>query len=227
MKIKEYKNIEKMISALTDKFAALANINIQKKASFTVALSGGNTPKLLFANLAKLELNWEKILFFFGDERCVSLTNKNSNYYHAEKLLFSQIKIPEKNIYPIADSAEKYEKIVKNISKTESIPSLDLIYLGMGEDGHTASLFPNTKGLNETNKLVIEAPAPLTANPAVPRITMTYPLLKKGKEIEVLISGKNKINLLNRLVDDEIKTSSKYPILEIMQLKQAEFYLTK
>ncbi len=227
MKIKNYNNISEMISALTENFAELANINIEKNGYFSVALSGGNTPKILFANLAKLNLNWNKIFFFFGDERCVPLTSKDSNYYHAEKLLFSQIDIPKKNIFPIANSAEEYEKSLKEISGTEFIPSIDLIYLGMGDDGHTASLFPDTKGLNETNKLVIKVSAPLTAEPAVPRITMTYPIIKKGKNIQVLISGESKIDLLNKLIKNEKEVFSKYPILEITKLTQAEFYLTK
>ncbi len=217
--MKKYKKIEDMILALTENFAESAKQNIKEKGFFTVALSGGNTPKLLFASLAKLDLDWKDIYFFMGDERIVPLSSEDSNYYHAEKLLFSQIDIPQKNIFPVACSAKEYEREIKTITNYK----FDLIYLGMGDDGHTASLFPNSEGLNEENKMVIKVPPPTTAKPAVPRITITYPLIKKAKNIEVFLTGKNKINLLNSLKEK----SQNYPITEIMDLKQAEFHVTE
>ncbi len=219
--MKKYKKIEDMILALTENFAESAKQNIKQKGFFSIALSGGNTPKLLFANIAKLDLEWDKIFFFMGDERLLPLTSEDSNYYHAEKLLFSQIDIPQENIFPVTCSAEEYEIKIKTITNFR----FDLIYLGMGDDGHTASLFPNTEGLNEETKMVIKVPPPTTAKPAVPRITITYPLIKKAKKIEVFLTGKSKIDLLNSLKGKE--KSPNYPISEIIDLKQAEFHVTE
>ncbi len=217
--MKKYKKIEDMILALTENFAESAKQNIKEKGFFTVALSGGNTPKLLFASLAKLDLDWKDIYFFIGDERIVPLSSEDSNYYHAEKLLFSQIDIPQKNIFPLNCSAKEYEREIRTITNYK----FDLIYLGMGDDGHTASLFPNSEGLNEEKKMVIKVPPPTTAKPAVPRITITYPLIKKAKNIEVFLTGKNKINLLNSLKEK----FQNYPITEIIDLEQAEFHVTE
>ena len=131
------------------------------------------------------------------------MNSEDSNYFHADKLLLSKVNIPHKNIFNISTelsaekSAEKYSESIKTFFKNSSIlPEFDLVYLGMGNDGHTASLFPNTKGINESSKLVISVPPPKTAKPAVPRITMTYPILKNAKKIQFLISGESKFQLL-------------------------------
>jgi len=232
IKIKNFTSFDRMAKQLVLDFAAQSKKNIAEKGFFSVVLSGGNTPRKLFEKLAEEKLEWDKIFFFFGDERCVPPDNQDSNNYQAERLLFSKIKIPRENIFkipteiPFESSAEAYSiEIEAFFGGKDTLPEFDLVYLGMGEDGHTASLFPGSKGLQEENRLAIAVPPPETVEPSVARITMTFPVLKNAKKIQFLISGENKLKLLEKISEGGF-SREQYPVKEFLDLENTEFYYT-
>jgi len=144
---------------LAENFVHQAIVNIETKGEFTVALSGGNTPKLLFDYLTKKELNqkkipWEQIKFFFGDERYLAPDNPENNYHMAYEHLFSKVPVLKEHIYPIPthlsdpkEAARDYETTLRKVFhlKENELPKFDLVYLGLGLDAHTASLLPSSE----------------------------------------------------------------------------------
>ncbi len=237
MKIKDFSSLDSMAKQLAIDFVVQAEKNIAEKDFFSVVLSGGNTPKKLFSKLAEYDktnqnIQWNKIFFFWGDERCVARDTETSNYFFANKLLFSKIKIPQENIFfipvepPFEKSAETYSESIKKFFDFQNrLPEFDLVYLGMGTDGHIASLFPYTNSLKEKNEIVIAVEPPKTVEPAVPRITMTFPILKTAKKIQFLISGKNKIELLEKISKNNF-TNEQYPVKEFLNLYNTKIYYT-
>ena len=175
-----------------DDFKALSQKAILKRGKFSVALSGGNTPKVLFEALAKTEIDWSKIHFYWGDERYVPYADPASNFGMAQKILFSHINIPAANIHPIPvgsqdphEAARKYEDLIKNLQ-------FDLIYLGIGLDGHTASLFPGI--LLPTNTKVS---ALYVHKLASYRISLMPDCINSAREIRFLVSGSGKQAILD------------------------------
>ena len=145
-----------------EQFIKICEESIEKFGSFTVALSGGSTPKALYTLLSKppysTRVDWSKVYLFWSDERAVEMDDDDSNYNMAMKAGFSKLSIPENHIYRmkaeknIEAMAHEYEKLIETHLKGRGF---DLVMLGMGEDGHTASLFPKTEGLHATQKRVI------------------------------------------------------------------------
>ena len=160
-----YNSYESLSTAAAHFFTVACQRSIAAHDKFTVALSGGNTPKRLYELLAMPEfsnnINWKKVFIFFSDERYVSHNDADSNFNMAAKALLEHISIPKKNIFAIpvsstpAKDAIAYEAAVKKIT-SDSKFALDLVLLGMGADGHTASLFPGTEILNEKRRLLKE-----------------------------------------------------------------------
>lgn len=169
---------------------------------FTMALSGGNTPRVLFNALASSpfrdQMPWDRTQVFFSDERFVPPTSPDSNYHSAEEALLSRVPIPDRFVHRLAtvditpeESASIYEEGLRRVLEAapSQIPRLDLILLGLGDDGHTASLFPDTQALNETDDLVVPNYVPrLDAW----RITFTYPLINAARRVMFLVAGNSK-----------------------------------
>ena len=194
--------------AAADEFARCAEDAVRERGRFTVALSGGNTPRAVYALLAseyKTAVPWDKMFIFFGDERHVPPEDAASNYRMANESLLSRVPIPAQNIHRIQAeldaqrAAEKYEETLKAFFnlKAGELPRFDLVMLGMGEDGHTASLFPGTDALHETARLAV---ANRVEKLDTERITLTLPVLNAAAEVMVIISGENKAEILNRVV---------------------------
>ncbi|MEJ7627896.1 MAG: 6-phosphogluconolactonase [Ferruginibacter sp.] len=189
--------------------------SIENKGRFTIALSGGKTPSLLYNLLAQLpyskELHWKTIFIFWGDERCVPHDSDQNNSHMAKKLLLDHVPIPRENIFPVqvqmqaGKAALQYEQMLKVFFKQE-LPVFDLILLGMGEDGHTASLFPGTE-TTSTQSLVnaVKKPADQTE-----RITFTPQLINNAKQVLFLVTGKNKADILKEVLEN--KSKNKYPV---------------
>lgn len=178
---------------------------------FSIALAGGNTPKPLYEALAKENLPWDKIQVFWGDERYVPNEHPDSNQRMARLSWLDLVEIPSANIHPIptnsnspSEDAQKYEQELKAFFQV-NLPSFDLILLGMGDDGHTASLFPYTSALNENDKLVT-----VGNKGSDPRITLTYPIINESKCVMFLVTGKNKQTALSHIFADEAE-EQKYP----------------
>jgi 6-phosphogluconolactonase len=195
---------------------------IKKNGVFSVALSGGTTPLGVYKLLAEEPFNrlfpWYATHIFWGDERCVPYTDERSNYKSAYENLISKINIPTENIHKIPfitnpeKAAAEYEKELKLFFKIKnnSLPEFDLILLGMGNDGHTASLFPNSKSLKENKKWVIETDIP-EMEPQVKRITFTLPVINNAREVLFLISGKEKQKIVDEIIKGDAEAQKTYP----------------
>ena len=199
---------------------------IQKNSAFSIALSGGTTPIGVYKLLAELLFNRPKMLnaihIFWGDERCVPYDDKRSNYKSAYDNFLSKIDIPKDNIHKIpfitnpAKAAREYEKDLKDFFKTDenSLPEFDLILLGMGTDGHTASLFPKSKALNEKEKWVVNTEIP-EISPQVERITLTLPVINNAQSVLFLISGEEKKKIVDEIIENSEEAGEKYPAARV------------
>ncbi len=210
-----------LFAAAAEEFLRLAKVTIQGSGRFTVALSGGSTPKGLNSLLAtRTDVPWDKIRFFFGDERHVPPDSPESNFRMANESLFSRVPIPKKNIFrvpaeiPDADTAaQSYEQTLRQYFQLEddALPRFDLILLGMGPDGHAASLFPGTAALHEDERLV-------TANWVEKfktwRITLTYPVLNNAAEVLFMTVGAEKQEALVQVLQGKLDPET-YPAQRI------------
>jgi 6-phosphogluconolactonase len=197
-------------------FARAAESAIRDRGRFTVALSGGNTPRALYALLAaeyKDKIPWSKTHIFFGDERSVPPDHPESNFRMANEALLSKISIPAGNVHRVRTelgpeaAAEDYDRQLRQeFSLTgQAFPRFDLILLGLGDDGHTASLFPGSAALAETSRLVV---ANWVEKFNTFRITLTYPVLNHVAEIVFLVSGAGKAQILKEVLKSP---ETKYP----------------
>jgi 6-phosphogluconolactonase len=189
-------------------FCRCAREAIAAHGRFCVALSGGNTPRGVYSLLASEPTNalpWNQIYVFFGDERHVPPDHPDSNYRMANETLFSKVPIPPQNIFRVpaelsADTAaEMYERSLRELFNLgeNAWPVFDLIFLGLGDDGHTASLFPGTSALEETSRLVV---ANWVDKFQSYRITFTYPVLNHAAEALFLVSGESKSQILKAVL---------------------------
>lgn len=195
-----------------DLFVWLGEQAIREGRRFQVALSGGSTPRALHAALAgrpfASRLDWSQVEFYFGDERCVPPDHSESNYGMANETLFRPLKIPAKQIFRMAGeapdhdrAAREYEEVLrKQVCPNRSPwPVFDLILLGLGEDAHTASLFPGTPALDESRRLVV---ANLAPQGITHRITLTAPAINYARTILFLVGGAGKANAVERVLHD-------------------------
>lgn len=215
--------VENVSNKILELFQALA----LKKDIVTIALSGGSTPIPIFKKLAAYDINWEKFQFFLVDERCVPIDSDESNFGNLHKAFFSKISAKSfsmvKENTSFLDCAKDYEKLLLQIVEISDneIPTFDVIFLGMGNDGHTASLFPETEGLKEHNKLVFLNKVPQLNTY---RITFSYPLLFNAKEIIVLASGVKKCEIIEEIY---ATSTNNYPISKIAyEHKNLNWYIS-
>lgn len=186
--------------AAADLFAAEAQAALQAKERFAVALSGGSTPRALYQLLADTPLAWENIHLFWGDERCVPPDHADSNYRMTAESLLNRIAIPPENIHriqgelPPEEAALRYEDELRRFFA--DAPRFDLILLGLGDDGHTASLFPDSPALHERTRWVAAVPHAAPPLPLVPRVTLTLPVLNAARQVLFLVSGAGKAQRL-------------------------------
>jgi len=183
---------------------------------FTVALSGGSTPKQIYTELASPAnanlLDWSKVYLFWSDERALPPADPNSNFRMAMEAGLKSLPIPHEQIFrmeaetDIAQNAQKYEQIIKQLLKTRTF---DLVMLGMGSDGHTASLFPGTKALKEKEALVVPNHVP---QKECDRMTLTFRCINQANNIVIYILGKEKAPTIKKLFLEEL---SPYPIAQV------------
>ena len=201
---------------------------VSAKNLFTIALSGGSTPKRLYELLAdpnaeyRKQLPWDRIYFFWSDERPVGPPDPDSNYRMANEAMLSRVVVPDKNIHRIKgetpnseDAAVAYEAELRSFFRltNEELPQLDLVLLGMGPDGHTASIFPKSEVLHEERKLVA---APWVEKFHTYRITMTLPVLNNAAHVMFLVSGEDKAAMVNEVLNGEL---GRFPAQAINPLK--------
>ncbi|NOZ54489.1 MAG: 6-phosphogluconolactonase [Gammaproteobacteria bacterium] len=205
---------------------------IQTQGGFYVALAGGSTPRTLYQLLSQSPyldaVDWQKVHVYFGDERPVPLDHADSNYRMAWEALLSKVAIPEENVHPILidacdieSSAKNYEATLQRtvVVKSNGIPRFDLILLGMGDDGHTASLFPDTLILDEKTKLV----APVYVEKLKTwRVSLTYPIINMAKHIAIIAAGDAKADKLYEIC---VKQTKRNPIEQINPEGELIWYL--
>jgi 6-phosphogluconolactonase len=208
--IRVLKTAADLFEAAATEFAAQASAAVRAHGKFTVALSGGSTPKTLYSLLAtKPGIPWDKICIFWGDERHVPPDHAESNYRMANEALLSKVPLRPENIFRIhaeekdaAAAALQYEQSLKDFFHLSpgEFPRFDLIFLGVGPDGHTASLFPGTAALNETKRLVVSN---WVAKFNTDRITFTFPVLNAAACVIFLLSGADKAATLHEVMEHD------------------------
>lgn len=194
------------------RWSALAAQAARANRQFTVALTGGSSPDLLYSLMASPpfqdSVEWRTMHLFFGDERCVPPDAPESNFKQAQDLLISRIAIPAENIHRIEgelpdpdEAAQRYEAELYRAFALEpgALPRFDLILLGMGSDGHCASLFPLKPALREQERLVVATEPGL--QPFVPRITLTFPALNHASNILFLVTGEDKAKRVAQVLE--------------------------
>lgn len=207
MSISIFPDKSSLANAAADLFVATAQDAISKKGKFTVSLTGGSTPEQLYTLLAtpayRDQIDWKDVWVFWGDERWVPLDDARSNARMSAETLLNHVAIPHEQIFPMykdgvepAAYAAEYEAVLHKVLGDEG--AFDLILLGMGDDGHTASLFPGTSVLNETQKWV---DAYFLEPQGMYRITLTAPLINKAKKIVFAMFGANKAPALYEVLE--------------------------
>ena len=187
--------------------AAAERIAARVRAGGTIGLSGGSTPKAAHQKVAGMGLDWSKTTLWFGDDRAVGPDHEHSNYKMAKESLLDLIEGPAPAVHRIkgelgADEAvADYEQELRGAFGDAGPPALDLLLLGIGPDGHTASLFPRDAALSERERLAVGVPVPGMA-PLVPRVTLTLPVLDAAHEVVFLISGEDKAEAAARAFAD-------------------------
>jgi 6-phosphogluconolactonase len=198
---------EEMAKASAKRFAETVEAAVAKRGVARIAISGGSTPQATFKLLADPSgpfaktIPWDKLQLFWVDERCVAPNSPESNYGVARELLLSKVPIPAENVFRMEGelepevAASRYESTLRNVLKLEGAetPAFDLVALGMGPDGHTASLFPETEGLNALNRLVIANHVP---QKDVWRISLTWMVINHGSEVVFEVEGPGKTDIV-------------------------------
>lgn len=202
-----------------------------EKPEFHVALSGGSTPKILFDYLATRYVDsevWSKMHFYWGDERCVPPTDDQSNYKMTKERLFDQVSIPEGNIHrilgesdPTAEAQRYGQVLVEQMATKNGLPVFDMIILGMGEDGHTASIFPHQIELLDSELICDVADHPESGQK---RVTLTGPVINAASEVVFLVTGAGKQPKINEIYHRSGDWKS-YPAAHIQAVGRQFWYV--
>ncbi len=217
LQIQTFPDLEAISHQAAEFFLSLTRSSLQSKESFTVALSGGSTPRrfydLLGSDPYRGQIEWHRIHFFWVDERCVPPEHEQSNFKTVCDTLLSRVSVPGENIHRIRgeedpeEAAREYERVIKTFWRGMNIPVFDLIVLGMGEDGHTASLFPGSEALREEQRFAVPV---YRKKPEIHRVTLTLPVLNNASQVLFLVSGQAKAKVLAEILEGEEK-KSRYP----------------
>jgi len=215
-KLSIVENSSEVARAGAEQFISRAKESIDDHGSFFVALSGGSTPVAMYKLLASDEhrgkVDWNNVLFFWSDERCVPPDHPDSNYGSARQHLLQPLGITEDRVFrmkgelPPEEAAREYEEIVKKAVPGDP-PRFDMIFLGLGDDAHTASLFPETDALHVTDRLVVHNYVPKLNTY---RITFTSTLINAAASVVFLVSGEGKAEALKSVLEGE-QNPTKYP----------------
>jgi 6-phosphogluconolactonase len=205
-------------------FKQIVSEAVRLRGVCTVALAGGTTPRALYQELAAhvfdADVPWQDVEIFFGDERDVPHDHIESNYHMVQRALLDHVPISPDRVHPMpADGADleaaaaDYEQIIREHVPAEGeLPQFDLILLGMGGDGHTASLFPRSDGLDEVDRLVVSHHVPVLGRQ---RMTFTFPLINAAREVVFLISGDDKAEAVAGLLGNDAERRAEIPAANV------------
>jgi len=219
-KVLTFEDRKKLFGELCSLISDTAGRAIDTNGRFSMALSGGRTPRYLYETLSGEfvdRIDWGRTFLFWGDERFVPHDHEESNYRMAAEALISRVPIPPENVFAVptkersADhAAASYEEHLRSFFRKEDLPGFDLVLLGLGEDGHVASLFSGDAGMDETTRWVTPAKAPETY--AVrERITLTFPVINNARTVVMLVTGEKKREILGRV----LKKEGGYPAVKV------------
>ncbi len=213
-----WENAEALSVAAAHYFVERSAKSIAEKGNFSVSLSGGSTPKRLYQLLAtpafSRNIDWKNVRLFWGDERFVPHAHEDSNYRMVKEALLDHVKIPKKNIFAmptkgeVTDCAMAYEKKMKEVLGRKM--QIDLTLLGMGDDGHTSSLFPGTEVLDETKRFIKEV---WVETKQTYRLSSTYRLINNSREAIFLVAGAAKTPVVKHIFSKNAKL--KYPVQNV------------
>jgi 6-phosphogluconolactonase len=202
-----YRSSEELSAAAAREFAAKAEEAIEERGRFVVVLAGGSTPKAMYGVLARDyadRIDWSRVHVFFSDERTVSPDHEDSNYKMASEVLLDHVPVGSvhriRGELPPDEAAKAYEEELRTFFRTEDVPRFDLILLGAGRDGHTASLFPETSALEVHDRWVV-------ANPVLKldtiRITLTIPIINAARAVVFLVAGEDKAEAVKEILEGD------------------------
>lgn len=234
--IQVFDDVNALLDALVCQWLKIAKESIADHGAFHVALAGGSTPKIFYSRLAEKStadfIAWDKVHFYFGDERYVPQNDVDSNYRMVYEALFSKVDISESQIHAMVipsltpeNNAQRYARLIERQLKKDASgrPTFDLILLGVGEDGHTASLFPDTEILNEVKKSVA---AQFVDKLGVWRVSLTYPTLNAANHVFMLMVGESKSEMFLAL-SESAAGDIHYPVLRINPQGDFQWFLDK
>jgi 6-phosphogluconolactonase len=226
--IRIFPDLSSLSKAAADHICELARAAIQARGRFSLVLSGGSTPKMTYDLLTGAGLDWTRIHAFFGDERCVPPDHPDSNYRMARLTLLDRVPIQQENIHRMRgeilpeQAAAEYEQTLRDFfhtanrgSKPNNPNSFDLVLLGLGEDGHTASLFPSSPALQEKERWVVAVPHVGPPEPQVTRISLTLPVINAADQVTFLAAGEKKAAILKRAL---ASPSPSQPLLPVQMV---------
>jgi 6-phosphogluconolactonase len=240
MKIAAFPDLARASQALALRLVEAAQEAVRKNGLFALALSGGSTPRLLYSLLAEKPgegIPWEKTHLFWGDERCVPKNDPQSNYHLAEETLVSRVPIPRRNIHripaelkPPQRAARDYEKTLRRFFEGSSLKNkgrtFDVILLGVGPDGHTASLFPGSPVLKEKSRWTAAVDAPPSIQPPH-RITLTLPAINGSDRAFFLVAGEEKREIVAAIFQSLRSPGRLYPAAMVRPGKEAVWFVDR
>jgi 6-phosphogluconolactonase len=213
--LQTYANEEQLAIAAAEHFVAQAGESLERSGRFSVALSGGSTPRAAFELLAQSpyveQVRWEQVHVFWCDERCVPPDHPDSNYGMARAALLNRVPLPGDYIYRMRgeidpqQAAAEYDALIREFFEVgdpaeTKTPLFDLVWMGMGSDGHTASLFPGDPAVEITDRWAAAVSHPFPPEPVVDRITLTIPAFRRVHQMTFVISGADKSDPLRRIL---------------------------
>jgi 6-phosphogluconolactonase len=209
-----------MTQAIADESLRLVQDAVTRRGRCVICLSGGSTPEALnklWARDYSSRMPWNQIHLFFGDERYVPADDPHSNYRMVRKSLIAHVAIPAQNIHPMPtnyaqadEAAREYEAELRSFFGAQ--PEFDIFFLGVGTEGHCASLFPGSPALDETQRWVVSAKVP--AEPPL-RLTLTYPVINRARDVFFLVAGKGKREIFELIRRDPGGPDSAYPAARV------------
>jgi len=220
--VRVFTDLEALGAAAAECIVGIARESVETRRQFSIALAGGNTPKRTYQLLVERhrdEIDWSRWQVLFGDERFVPSDDKRSNYKMATDTFLADAPIPSNHVHPIptdtptvGDAADAYERTLRRVlvaNRGQTSP-IDIVLLGVGLDGHTASLFPGSPVLTERTLWARAVEAPTSVQPAVPRVTLTLPCLNGARNVLFLVAGDDKRSVLTEILHD-VDTARRYP----------------
>jgi len=230
LQVRVFQDLEELSRVAAELFFALSKKSIASRGRFVVALSGGSTPHRLYSLLGspwyRNNIDWSRVYLFWTDERCVPNDHPESNYRLAHDAFLSRVPLPAQNIHRIRGedeprkAAEAYEDELQNFFSGVGAIVFDLIILGVGEDGHTASLFPGSPALDERMRPAVPI---YLEEPKINRVTLTLPVLNHAAQVRFLASGRAKAGTVHEIVEDG--NPKQYPAGLVQTLQSSAMWL--